>query len=194
MLVFVAPMINLCSRDLARAAAFYSEFGFVEIVRTPETATLSISSSRSMGSPSESQPPRQPGSTTAFNRRGEGRWIEIVLWSDDSDATLNALVVKGARLPSPPHDFLDGELHRCLDRRPGRQSRPTRTAETLRQVADRELVWTLTKPKRRTSLRKRPCGCQSQLADGQPPGVFSKRRSRRRIYGVTAAHSGVRIY
>jgi hypothetical protein len=35
MLCFVAPMINLCSRDLACAAAFYSECGFVEIFRTP---------------------------------------------------------------------------------------------------------------------------------------------------------------
>ena len=34
--VFVAPMISLYSRDLARAA-FYSEFGFLEISRTPET-------------------------------------------------------------------------------------------------------------------------------------------------------------
>lgn len=30
-------MINLYSRDLARAAAFYAEFGFIEIFRTPET-------------------------------------------------------------------------------------------------------------------------------------------------------------
>src|SRR5271156_3525651 len=34
---FGAPMINLYSRDLSRAAAFYSELGFVETFRTPES-------------------------------------------------------------------------------------------------------------------------------------------------------------
>src|SRR5713101_575634 len=32
---FRAPMINLYSRDLSRAVAFYSELGFVETFRTP---------------------------------------------------------------------------------------------------------------------------------------------------------------
>ncbi|HTU34119.1 MAG TPA: VOC family protein [Candidatus Acidoferrum sp.] len=32
---FKTPMINLYSRDLARAAAFYSRLGFVETFRTP---------------------------------------------------------------------------------------------------------------------------------------------------------------
>ncbi len=32
---FKTPMINLYSRDLARAVAFYSDFGFVETFRTP---------------------------------------------------------------------------------------------------------------------------------------------------------------
>ena len=41
---------------------------------------------------------------------GEGRWIEIVVWTDDTDAALNALVAKGAPLLSPAHDFLDGKL------------------------------------------------------------------------------------
>jgi hypothetical protein len=41
---------------------------------------------------------------------GEGRWIEIVLWTDDTDAAVNALVAKAAPLLSPAHDFLDGKL------------------------------------------------------------------------------------
>ena len=45
-----------------------------------------------------------------LRRGGEGRWIEIVLWTDDTDAALKALVAKGAPLLSPPHDFLDGQL------------------------------------------------------------------------------------
>jgi hypothetical protein len=41
---------------------------------------------------------------------GEGRWIEIVLWTDDTDAAVNALIAKGAPLLSLAHDFLDGKL------------------------------------------------------------------------------------
>ncbi len=33
---FRAPMINLYSRDLSRAAKFYSQLGFVEAFRTPD--------------------------------------------------------------------------------------------------------------------------------------------------------------
>jgi hypothetical protein len=41
---------------------------------------------------------------------GEGPWIEIVRWTDDTDAASNALVAKRAPLLSPAHDFLDGQL------------------------------------------------------------------------------------
>lgn len=41
---------------------------------------------------------------------GEGRWVEIVLWTEDTDAAVKTLVARGARLLSPPHDFLDGKL------------------------------------------------------------------------------------
>ena len=69
---FRAPMINLYSRDLSRAAAFYSELGFVETFALPRQANRSISNSRWMGSPSESRPWRQPKNTTAFERREKG--------------------------------------------------------------------------------------------------------------------------
>ena len=103
-------MINLYSRDLSRAAAFYSELGFVETFRTPASGepvhvelkldgfTLGIATIEA--------------AKEHHNLRagGEGRWIEIVLWTDDTDAALNALVAKGAPLLSPVHDFLDGKL------------------------------------------------------------------------------------
>ncbi len=108
---FSAPMINLYSRDLPRAAAFYSELGFVETFRTPESGepvhieftldgfTLGIATIEAAQEHHGLRP------------EGEGRWIEIVLWTDDdTDAALNALVTKSARLLSPAHDFLDGKL------------------------------------------------------------------------------------
>ena len=49
---------------------------------------------------------------------GEGRCIEIVLWTDDTDAAVNSLVTEGTPLLSAPHDFLDGELRAAWIRDP----------------------------------------------------------------------------
>lgn len=107
---FKSPMINLYSLDLSRAAAFYSELGFFESFRTPasgepvhieltlEGFTLGIATTEA----AMAHHNLRPG--------GEGRWIEIVVWTDDVDAALEALVAKGAPILSPAHDFLDGEL------------------------------------------------------------------------------------
>jgi predicted enzyme related to lactoylglutathione lyase len=103
-------MINLYSRDLSRVAAFYSALGFVEAFRTPESGepvhielaldgfTLGIATIEA----AKEHRGLRPG--------GEGRSIEIVLWTGDTDAALNALVAKGAPLLSPARDFLDGQL------------------------------------------------------------------------------------
>jgi len=102
-------MINLYSRDLSQAAAFYSELGFVETFRTPASgepvhmeltkdgfilgiATVEAAKKHNL----------RPG--------GEGHWIEIVLWTDDTVAAVKALVAEGAPPLSPAHDFLDGKL------------------------------------------------------------------------------------
>jgi len=107
---FRDPMINLYSRDLSQAAAFYSELGFVETFRTPASGepvhmeltkdgfTLGIATLEA----AKQQHNLRPG--------GEGHWIEIVLWTDDTDAAVNAIVARGAPLLSPAHDFLDGKL------------------------------------------------------------------------------------
>ena len=105
---FRAPMINLYSRDLPRALAFYLQLGFVEAFRTPTSGepvhieiTLDGFTLPTIEAAKEHHSLR-PG--------GEGRWIEIVLWTDDTDAALNAFVAKGVPLLSPAHDFLNGEL------------------------------------------------------------------------------------
>jgi catechol 2,3-dioxygenase-like lactoylglutathione lyase family enzyme len=107
---FRAPMINLYSRDLSRALAFYSGLGFVETFRTPASGepvhieltldgfTIGIATIEA----AKEHHGLRPG--------GEGRWIEIVLWTDDTDAAVHALVAKGAPLLSPAHELLDGKL------------------------------------------------------------------------------------
>lgn len=110
MLQFKSPMINLYSRDLSRAAAFYARLGFTETFRTPESGepvhieltldgfTLGIATLEAAEQHHNLRP------------KGEGRWIEIVLWTDNTDKASNALVDAGAQLLSPAHDFLDGQL------------------------------------------------------------------------------------
>jgi catechol 2,3-dioxygenase-like lactoylglutathione lyase family enzyme len=110
MTAFKSPMINLYSRDLSRAMAFYSDLGFTEVFRTPASGqpvhieltldgfTLGIATLEA----ARDHHGLHPG--------GEGRWIEIVLWTDDTDAAVNALAARGAPILAPPHDFLNGHL------------------------------------------------------------------------------------
>jgi catechol 2,3-dioxygenase-like lactoylglutathione lyase family enzyme len=107
---FKSPMINLYSRDLPRAEAFYREFGFAESFRTPlsgEPVHIELTKDGfTLGIASVEAAKEHHG----LAPRGEGRWIEIVLWTDDVDAAVNALVAGGAPLLSPAHDFLEGKL------------------------------------------------------------------------------------
>jgi catechol 2,3-dioxygenase-like lactoylglutathione lyase family enzyme len=106
---FRAPMINLYSRDLSQAAAFYSELGFVETFRTPasgEPVHMELTKDGFTLGIATMEAAKEHG----LRPGGEGHWIEIVLWTDDTDAAVNALVAKGAPLLSPAHDFLDGKL------------------------------------------------------------------------------------
>jgi predicted enzyme related to lactoylglutathione lyase len=41
---------------------------------------------------------------------GEGRWIEVVVWTDDTDAAIERLTAAGAPVLSPAHEFLNGRL------------------------------------------------------------------------------------
>ncbi|MFW6084214.1 MAG: VOC family protein, partial [Gemmatimonadota bacterium] len=106
---FRSPMINLYSHDLVRAASFYADLGFVETFRTPtsgppeyvelelEGFTLGIVAV-------------EAARVHGLRPEGEGRWVEVVLWTDDTDGAVDALTAKGAPLLSPAHDFLDGRL------------------------------------------------------------------------------------
>jgi predicted enzyme related to lactoylglutathione lyase len=104
------PMINLYSKDLDRAVAFYSEFGFVETFRTPAAGApshveLTLEGFR-LGIATLGAARAHHG----LSPSGDGRWIEIVVWTNDTDAALRTLVEKGVSVLSPPHDFLDGKL------------------------------------------------------------------------------------
>jgi predicted enzyme related to lactoylglutathione lyase len=107
---FQTPSINLYSRDLARAVGFYSDLGFIETFRTPQTGPprhveLALDGFR-LGIATVDAAAEDHG----IRPTGDGCWIEIVLWTDDTDAAVRAAVQRGVSLLSPPHDFLDGKL------------------------------------------------------------------------------------
>jgi len=110
MVSFSAPMINLYSRDLVRAAAFYSQLGFVETFRTPESGDPAHVEFKLDGFTLGIATIEAARETHGLRPEGEGRWIEIVVWTEDTDAAVSALVARGAPLLSAAHDFLDGKL------------------------------------------------------------------------------------
>ena len=104
-----SPSINLYSRDLARAVSFYADLGFVETFRTPTSgppAHIELQLDGFTLGIAAVEEARGHG----LRPSGDGRWIEIVLWTDDTDAAVSALTARGAPLLSPAHDFLDGRL------------------------------------------------------------------------------------
>ena len=107
---FRAPMINLYSRDLPRAVAFYSQLGFVEAFRTPASGEPSHVELKLDGFTLGIAAIEAARQHHGLRPEGDGRWIEIVVWTDDTNAALQALVAGGAPLLSPAHDFLDGKL------------------------------------------------------------------------------------
>jgi hypothetical protein len=86
------------------------ELGFVEVFRTPasgEPVHIELTlDGFTLGIATMEAAQDHHG----LRSGGEGRWIEIVLWTDDTDAALDVLIAKGTPLLSPAHDFLDGKL------------------------------------------------------------------------------------
>jgi uncharacterized glyoxalase superfamily protein PhnB len=103
-MTFSAPMINVYTRDLSAALAFYVLLGFEETFRAPDpddpdhvelrldgvTVALSTveAAERVHGLPAS------PGS----------HGFQLVLWTDDVDAAYADLVAAGAQRHTPPHD------------------------------------------------------------------------------------------
>ena len=102
---FSAPLINLYSRDLPRAVAFYSELGFVETFRTPASGAPSHVQLKLDGFSLGIATLEAAREDHGLRPEGQGRWIEIVVWTDDTDAALGALVARGRRCSPPPMTF-----------------------------------------------------------------------------------------
>jgi len=108
--MFSAPQINLYSSDLPKALAFYASLGFAESFRTPASGAPEHVELKLDGFTLGVATVEAAKQTHGLSTGGEGRWIEIVVWADDTDATVAKLAAAGAPVLSPPHDFLNGRL------------------------------------------------------------------------------------
>jgi len=106
--MFTNPQINLYTADPSHLADFYRGLGFSETFRTPrDSDPIHIELALDgfvIGIAATASAPSHHG----LQPSGEGRWIEIVLWADDTDGAYAALLAGGAPGLSPPHDWLDG--------------------------------------------------------------------------------------
>jgi catechol 2,3-dioxygenase-like lactoylglutathione lyase family enzyme len=107
---FSAPLINIYSHDLPRTVAIYSQLGFVETFRTPASGDPTHIQLKLDGFSLGIATIEAAREHHGLRPEGEGRWIEIALWTDDVDAAVKNLVAKGIPLLGPAHDFLDGRL------------------------------------------------------------------------------------
>jgi catechol 2,3-dioxygenase-like lactoylglutathione lyase family enzyme len=104
--MFRSPQVNLYSRDLPNALAFYTKLGFAEVFRYPSTGDAEhvelLLDGFSLGIATVQ---------TAIESHGlfpnvDGQGMELVLWTDDVDAAFERLTSDGARALSAPHDWL----------------------------------------------------------------------------------------
>src|SRR5262249_27536499 len=74
---FRTPQVNLYSRDLPRAVAFYKQFGFVETFRTPEKGPPEHIELKLDGFTLGIATFEAATTTHKLNPGGEGHWAEI---------------------------------------------------------------------------------------------------------------------
>jgi catechol 2,3-dioxygenase-like lactoylglutathione lyase family enzyme len=106
--VFSRPQVNVYSADVTRAVGFYVDLGFEETFRTPlEGPPLHVElvlDGFKLGIADVRSAVRDHALDVGPGEHGRG--MEIVLWTDDTDAAFAELIAAGARPVSDPHDWL----------------------------------------------------------------------------------------
>jgi predicted enzyme related to lactoylglutathione lyase len=106
---FKRPQINLYASDLPRTAAFYAALGFTETFRTPAEgppAHIELTLDGFRLGIATLDAARDHGLAPNL----DGHAVELVLWTDDTDAALAHATALGAPTLAAPHDFLGGTL------------------------------------------------------------------------------------
>ncbi len=110
--MFSTPQVNIYSEDVARSVEFYRSLGFEETFRTPREGTpihveLELDGF-TVGVAAVTSAVADHGLDLDLSKLGRG--MEILLWTDDTDAAFARLTAAGARALSEPHDWLEGTL------------------------------------------------------------------------------------
>jgi catechol 2,3-dioxygenase-like lactoylglutathione lyase family enzyme len=110
--MFSAPQVNIYSGDVIRSVEFYRGFGFEETFRTPREGepihVELVLDGFKVGIAAATSAAADHGLELDVSKPGRG--IEIVLWTDDTDAAFARLIAAGAQVLSEPHDWLGGTL------------------------------------------------------------------------------------
>jgi catechol 2,3-dioxygenase-like lactoylglutathione lyase family enzyme len=106
--MFSTPQVNIYSEDVDNSVEFYRGFGFEETFRTPRDGPpihveLALDGFK-VGIAAASSAVADHGLDLDLSKPGRG--MEILLWTDDTDAAFAGLVAAGARVLSEPHDWL----------------------------------------------------------------------------------------
>ena len=110
--MFSTPQVNIYSEDVVRSVDFYRSLGFEETFRTPREGTpihveLELDGF-TVGIAAVTSAVADHGLDLDLSKPGRG--MELLLWTDDTDAAFARLTAAGARALSEPHDWLDGTL------------------------------------------------------------------------------------
>ena len=110
--MFSTPQVNIYSEDVVRSVDFYRSLGFEETFRTPPEGTpihveLELDGF-TVGIAAVTSAVADHGLDLNLSKPGRG--MELLLWTDDTDAAFARLTTAGARALSEPHDWLDGTL------------------------------------------------------------------------------------
>jgi predicted enzyme related to lactoylglutathione lyase len=105
--MFSKPAINVYTYDVPRLVAFYESLGFGETFRTPRTGTPVHVEVELDGFTIGIAAVEAARKDHGLEPNLAGRPVEIVLWTQDTDAAYENLLQRGVPSLSAPHDFLD---------------------------------------------------------------------------------------
>jgi len=104
--VFSSPQVNIYVDDVERSVAFWAGVGFEESFRTPASGTPIHVELRLDGFCLGIASVASARADHGLDVTTDGGSVELCLWTDDTDASYDALLAAGATSLSAPHDWL----------------------------------------------------------------------------------------
>jgi glyoxylase I family protein len=106
---FNSPQINLYVESLEVSRKFYEKLGFM-VNFTAEIAGKPVHHELMLDGFHLGIATKESAREVHGLNPGKNSGCEIVLWTDDTDTSIQYLLENGATMLSEPHDFLDNKL------------------------------------------------------------------------------------